>query len=532
MITIGAYVRMSQDDDLDDPERRGEGVRRQLADCRALARERGWLIGKVYEDNDASAFKEDRRRPAFEELLKDLADGIIDGGIAYDLDRVARQPLDLERLIDVYVRSPGPLIFATCVEDVDLADFEGQQRARECVFAALQESRNMSRRIARVNKARAETGLAHHGGRRPFGWQRDGIRVDPYEAELIRQAYRDILAGDSISGVRRRWIEAGVTPLRTKRSGEQPRRLNHRSVRDRLINPRLCGYRTYIPQSVRESLGRAPWLPDHVVRDGQGEPVSGDWEPIVTVKEWRRLVTLLGSRAKAKERASHCTSVRYLLSGIARCGRCGCPLRQNPYTSGSEQAARYGFRYQCRTADGGCGGVSRVGPLTDDTVQAALLDHLRSAAVRARQEVELCLPAAPGSWMEARRLLQELGHAWTRRSAGSLSLEEFERERAEVATLTAERMVEIRAASARRESLAQSLPVVIARWAELPLAEKRSHIREWATDVFVHPTGRGSRFDPSRIEVRWRTGAHHRDSQSKSIFHLFPISLISNVMEG
>ncbi|MFF0628027.1 recombinase family protein [Streptomyces sp. NPDC004296] len=48
-------------------------------------------------------------RPEFRQLLADLALGVIDGVIFYDLDRLVRQPRDLEDLIDIveYVKRPG-----------------------------------------------------------------------------------------------------------------------------------------------------------------------------------------------------------------------------------------------------------------------------------------------------------------------------------------------------------------------------------------------------------------------------------------
>ncbi|MFG2395639.1 recombinase family protein [Streptomyces lydicus] len=47
-------------------------------------------------------------RPEFRQLLADLANGVIDGVVFYDLDRLVRQPRDLEDLIDIveYVKPP------------------------------------------------------------------------------------------------------------------------------------------------------------------------------------------------------------------------------------------------------------------------------------------------------------------------------------------------------------------------------------------------------------------------------------------
>lgn len=66
---MAVYARISQD-------RTGEelGIRRQLADCRAEADRRGWVVAEEYVDDDVSAYS-GKKRPAFERMLTDLAEG-------------------------------------------------------------------------------------------------------------------------------------------------------------------------------------------------------------------------------------------------------------------------------------------------------------------------------------------------------------------------------------------------------------------------------------------------------------------------
>ncbi|WP_189308847.1 recombinase family protein, partial [Streptomyces albospinus] len=77
-------------------------------------------FAKIYKENDTSAFKKRKitkadgtidwvvLRPEFRQLLADLTLDVIDGVIFYDLDRLVRQPRDLEDLIDIveYVKRP------------------------------------------------------------------------------------------------------------------------------------------------------------------------------------------------------------------------------------------------------------------------------------------------------------------------------------------------------------------------------------------------------------------------------------------
>ncbi|MFI5802507.1 recombinase family protein [Streptomyces sp. NPDC051561] len=527
MITVGAYVRMSQDDDLGSPEQRREGVLRQAEDCAALARERGLLMGKVYEDNDTSAFKERRHRPAFEELLHDLADGVVDGVIVYALDRVARQPLDLERLIEVYDLSRRPLVFASCVEAFCLSDEEGQMAARHQVLVALAESQNMSRRIARVNKARAATGKAHLGGRRPFGWQQGGARVDPTEAGLIRKAYADLLGGALIGHIRADWIAQGLRPRTRETSEGRPRPLSHGTVLSRLVNPRLCGYRAYAPQTFRESERRALWLPDHLVRAASGEPVTGDWETIVTVEEWEQVTALLHQRKQDRAMPPRSTAPSHLLSGIARCGNCGAAMYPTDYVKGTPAHSRHGFRYCCLPSNGGCGSCSRVGPSTDTVVEAALLSRLHQSLHEPYPQF------APGVYGQLRTSLRTRTHLGEARQRGELTAADLHARLDALRVHNAPHLVELHSSMAGHRRTLARFGEAAERWDDLDVQQKRALLRETATHVVIRPAGRGKRFDPDKIEVTWPSGPTldtDRAWQSKST--LKPISLISDSMAG
>lgn len=59
-------------------------MQRQLEDCRKLAAERGWVVGHEYVDNDISAYS-GKARPGYEAMCSDLAAGVRDAVIVYNL---------------------------------------------------------------------------------------------------------------------------------------------------------------------------------------------------------------------------------------------------------------------------------------------------------------------------------------------------------------------------------------------------------------------------------------------------------------
>src|SRR5436305_14744324 len=92
---VGIYARISSDREGDQLV-----VGRQIEDCKGLAAERGWIVADLYVDDDISA-SSGKRRHEYERLLVDLRSGRIQGIVVWHLDRLHRQPRDLEAFIDL-----------------------------------------------------------------------------------------------------------------------------------------------------------------------------------------------------------------------------------------------------------------------------------------------------------------------------------------------------------------------------------------------------------------------------------------------
>src|SRR5579872_5976763 len=192
----GIYCRISKDDVGDML-----GVRRQESDVRALCERKGWRVAEVFVDDDVSAWS-GRRRPAYERMLCALEDGQITAVAVYDLDRLHRQPRDLERFFDVCDRV-GVKDLASVAGDVDLATSDGRLLARIMGAVAAKSSDDTSRRIKRKLDEVAAEGRKHGGGRR-FGYTPNGMEIVPEEAMLIRDAADAVLAGSTLSDIARR----------------------------------------------------------------------------------------------------------------------------------------------------------------------------------------------------------------------------------------------------------------------------------------------------------------------------------------
>jgi len=320
------YVRISLD------RREGEGVARQLADCTALAAERGWEIAGVYSDNDLSAYKSNRR-PEWDRLLADLAAGTVDALICYHPDRTYRRAVDLEALIDV-VEQTGAEVATVKAGDIDLATATGRMGARIVAAVSRHESERIGERVSRAKRERAVQGKPPGGGVRAFGWDVDKTTLVPEEANALRDAALRVAAGGSIGSEVVRLNDAGfqTTGGRSWTVG---------ALRRCLESPRIAGLRAYRGEVVGKAV----------------------WPPIVDEDTWRRIAAMCQARRRGRPPKD-----RWLLSAMIPCPHCGQVLYGD------------GLAYSCPASTRqGCGGCSIVIAAADRKVIAEIDAYLNDA---------------------------------------------------------------------------------------------------------------------------------------------------------
>ena len=332
---VAIYARISQD-------RTGEelGVKRQLQDCRAEAERRGWLVSEEYVDDDVSAYS-GKKRPAYERMLLDLAEGRRDGVIVWHMDRLHRRPIELERFVDTCTAA-GVRDVVTLSGDIDLARGDGLLMARLLSAVAANESDSKRRRGKRKALEIAQSGQPHMGGPRAFGFQDDKVTHHPGEVTVIRDLAARALAGETLISMAT-WLQDNDVQT----VGGKEWRTN--TVRALLTNPRNWGMRVH-----------------------QGQIIgAATWDPIITPDQGERLQRLLLDPARRTNRSAR----RYLLTGLLLCGKCGTRLNSAP----RGDIRRYG----CRTGPDsrGCGGVYIYAEMLEEFIAEAVLYRLDSPAM-------------------------------------------------------------------------------------------------------------------------------------------------------
>ena len=343
----------------------------------------------------------------------------------------------------------------------DLSTADGRMVARIKASVDVGEAERIGERLRRAHLQRAQRGLTNHGGR-PFGWAADKIALDPVEAELIRRAAADVIDGVPLRVIAQKWNEAGI---KTSRGSAW----THTTVRRLLVRPRLVGWRTHH---------------DEIVKDATGQPVRGEWEPIIDQDTFDAVQAVFTRDGRGGSRRG---SRRYLLTGILRCGTCGG--RMNGTNT------RTGYAYAC-SGEPFTHSVTITGPATEGAVLSVLRARL--------EELDLRAPDAPTpAPAEDRReqISAQIRELMTAYRAGQLSaaivfpqVQELEAERAA-------------AELPRRAAAAKARPQTpkVEDLDSLDVDRTRAVLETVFDAIVVAPAShRGEPFNPGRLTYVWR----------------------------
>jgi len=458
-VDAGIYGRLSYA--AEDDDQVGTPVDRQVADCLAYAKLKGWNVVRVYRDEGLSGYTE-THRPEFERMLGDAQAGVINAILTWKLDRLSRNRRDWNRVIDLCDQG---LILASVTESLDSSTATGEAMRDMIAIFARMESRNISLRTQAAFAARARAGVPRIAGRRPFGRLDDRSTPHPEEATELRSLAYRLLAGESIRGLcldlnRREWTTTYGKP--------------------------------WTPHTLRRVL-TSPGNVGDLVHRGQVAARQAI-PPILDPDVYQQVCELL---AQPGRRTHHGRPRRYLLvGGLARCW-CGNALVSRPEAGGWRRyiCLKDGKVHLSVTADGLEKHVENL------ALTALTGPRLRRALARGRDaasaELARSLAADETALAELREDYYQR-HLLSRGDflAYQLALRDgIDRKREQLARRAERRILaEIPAGKALRDA-----------WERWDLDRRRSVLDAVFVSITVKPGRRGARsLDPDRVDPEWR----------------------------
>ena len=328
---VGDYCRLSKDDGTVNESASIATQKSILAD---YVKKQGWNLVKTYVDDGYSGTN--FQRPAFQEMLKDIENGLINCVITKDLSRLGRNYLDCGLYLEVFF--PEHNVRYIAVNDgVDTLNKSAMDITPFRNILNEMYSADVSVKIKSAYRARFQQGK-FMGTYAPYGYIKDPadhnhLLIDDKVAHIVREIFDLALAGNGISKIRKHInkqhilrpaayaAEQGATGYeRYFEDNEENRYIwSENSVRGILRSPiyagNLAGYKRIAANM--KSKKRPSKLPE------EWEVIPNTHEGIVTQEEFDIVQQLITSRRLPQNKGGFVN----IFAGVIKCVDCGCALR-------------------------------------------------------------------------------------------------------------------------------------------------------------------------------------------------------------
>ena len=326
---VGAYTRMSKDDGADSES---VSISTQKAILTAYVKERGWRLVKTYVDDGYTGTN--FQRPQFQDMIKDIEDGLIDCVITKDLSRLGRNYLDCGLYLEVFFPEHG-VRYISVNDGVDTLNKSAMDITPFRNILNDMYSADVSMKIKSAYRARFNQGK-YMGTTPPYGYIKDPadhnhLLIDERVAPVVRKMFELALEGNGIAKIRH-WIntqniprpaayavEQGFSGFERYFEGNEDNRCiwSENSVRGILRSPVYAGHLTGYkrPTISMKSRKRPSRLPE------EWEMVKNTHEGIVSDDVFYTVQSLITSRRGKNE-----SGYDNVFSGVIKCADCGYHL--------------------------------------------------------------------------------------------------------------------------------------------------------------------------------------------------------------
>ncbi|MEW1950675.1 recombinase family protein [Pseudarthrobacter sp902506025] len=459
----------------------GLGVERQQEDCEKLVAQLGGQIVATFSDNDISAYS-GKPRPGYEALLRVIKNGDVDAVAVWHQDRLLRRTIDLEHYIDVCqpTKTPTHTVMAGFF---DLTTPAGRATAKTLAAWASYEVETSTDRVKSAKLQAAKAGKPS-GGNRAYGYEQNGMVIIPEEAAVVREAIDRFVAGDSWRTIALDFNERGIPTAK----GKLWAAINVRNV---AVRPRNISIRVH--------------------NDNEYPAV---WPSLISMETWEDLHLAI-KRGQALHGQRSYTR-KHLLKGFVHCGL--CDTRMN-IINAQQRDGSYSPAFNCRKKDHrgqdvGCGRVKRK----KEPVEALVIDCLMYRLDT--PDLTAMLAKDKGDSGKLKELMRD-------HEAQSLRLQEILNLYSTGEMTFSEYKSAKTAASARLDALGRELDQKTSRntiglipagqtvreaWDKADIQWRRQLVDTLIEKVLIYPKQlgdqkviyKGFKFNPDRVEIRWK----------------------------
>ena len=324
-IRYAIYARKSTEGE----DRQIQSIDDQLTVLSELAKRNDLKVVRVFQESKSA--KTPFKRPVFDELVKAIKSGEINGIISWQINRLHRNPAE------------GGLI-QQLLQDGELQEIRTSDRIYRPDDNALllsveggmsnQFILDLKKNVKRGIRAKTRNGGI--SGPPPMGYlnKRDDKTIikDPDRFDIVRKMFDMYLSGVHSTGdLKKMFDENGVRTPKRKQTGGKP--VTRSLIYCMLNNVRYTGY-------VSDPDDPTILYPAH-------------YPAMISSEEYEKIQLMLGNHGNKK----HASRLHFELRGLLKCGECGCSITAERHlkklrTTGETVIYTY---YHCTKKKGSCG---------------------------------------------------------------------------------------------------------------------------------------------------------------------------------
>ena len=202
---VGVYVRLSKEDSRAEESVSIENQKLMLT---KHVKEMGWELQEIYQDDGFSGTNQNR--PAFQRMIADVRQGLINTILIKDLSRLGRNYLEVGNLAEVFLPGHGCELISLNEKLDDMMVFRN--------WFNEQHSKTTSSKVRAARRICAENGK-YLGTYAPYGYLKDPnnrhrLVIDENTAPIVRMIFNARASGMAYRAITMKLNEDGVTSPR------------------------------------------------------------------------------------------------------------------------------------------------------------------------------------------------------------------------------------------------------------------------------------------------------------------------------
>ncbi|MEY8321670.1 recombinase family protein [Lachnospiraceae bacterium 46-61] len=346
---VAIYVRVSQEDEKNGVS---ESIQNQISYLKQYLFQNDMVLYEVYCDDGFSGLNFER--PAFQKMIQDIENGMINCVVVKDLSRLGRDYIGVGYFTEQYFPQKNIQLIAVN----DNIDTENENIQQELIpFKALLNdfyAKDISKKIKASFHAKRQNG-EFIGAFAPYGYQKDShnknhLIIDTYTSNVVQNIFMWYLQGENMSSIAQKLNDNGILSpavYKMKHTYYQNANIKYGLWTQQTIK-NILSNETYVGNITQGKTKKVNYKNKKLKKIPKQHWIvkQNTHKPIIDYSLFQNVQTMLNQKSKTQKTNQ---KTMHLLGGLLYCGDCGSSMtfRKNKKGDFILLCSRYARYGQC-----------------------------------------------------------------------------------------------------------------------------------------------------------------------------------------